>query len=259
LNSQILAGIVLGVVVAAASYVVRFLTLSGAITAAGLATIVYGAGEWKWTVPILIFFLLSSLLSRIGRTKKKRFDSIFEKSSTRDYGQVLANGGVGGIVAFFQLVFPSIDFYPMFVGSIAAVTADTWGTELGLLGKGKTLSVVTLMQVDRGTSGGVSLLGLLGGALGAFVIALTSNGWAPGIGWLIRIAAAGTAASLVDSFLGATLQAEYECVVCGRTTERVVHCGMPSKLIRGRPFVNNDAVNWACAFAGAIIATLVAS
>lgn len=61
---------------------------------------------------------------------------MFEKGGTRDVGQVLANS-VAGVL--FLLVFipdsgnPDLATAPMiaYVGAIAAVTADTWSTEIG--------------------------------------------------------------------------------------------------------------------------------
>jgi uncharacterized protein (TIGR00297 family) len=254
---QFLQGFVLGTIFAGASYGARFLKLSGALATAGLATVIFGVGGWKWTLPIVSFFVLSSLLSKVGRKKKKRFDSVFEKSGTRDYGQVLANGGVGGLLAVGQYLYPSFDFYLVYAGSIAAVTADTWATEIGLLTPGKTVSLATLRRVDPGISGGVSWVGIVGGALGACVISVSISPWM----WDYKVAAwlviAGVGASVLDSFIGATLQAEYECVVCGRTTERAEHCGMPTRLVRGKTWINNDVVNWVCAFCGALVMYVV--
>ena len=52
---------------------------------------------------ILTFFILSSLLSRLGRSAKARYDLIFEKGSRRDHAQVLANGGIAGALMVLTL------------------------------------------------------------------------------------------------------------------------------------------------------------
>lgn len=250
---QVLPGVALGLALAITSYASKLLTLSGAVAAFVLAAVIFGVGGWKWTVPIFTFFTLSSLLSRVGGGRKARFASVFEKTSRRDHGQVLANGGVAGFLALWQLAFPVADFYPMYLGAVAAVTADTWGTEVGLLTKGKTISIASFKTVDQGMSGGISVVGISAGMLGACVIAASAFFWLKDVRVLIFVAAAGFAASLIDSVLGATIQAEYECTVCGRSTERKEHCGMPAKLVKGYPSFDNDAVNWLCAFAGAIL------
>lgn len=257
MSEQLLLGLVFGVVIATASYYARFLTLSGSLATFVLAVVVYGIGGWKWTVPILTFFVLSSLLSRWEKQQKQSFESTFEKSSIRDAGQVAANGGVAGILVVVSYFVPSYDCYPLYVGAIAAVTADTWGTEIGTLTHGKTVSVLTLKPVEIGTSGGVSYAGLFGGVLGCAVIAFVSSWWVPDLGYGMWVVIAGFLGSLVDSFLGATVQAQYQCAVCGKLTEKKIHCGMPARLVRGFAWVTNDIVNWACALVGAAVMMVI--
>jgi hypothetical protein len=60
---------------------------------------------------------------------------------------------------------------------------------------------------------------------------------------------------LLDSLLGATVQAIYTCPTCNKETERhPTHtCGTQTVLKRGWPWLNNDWVNTACAFAGGLL------
>lgn len=242
-----------GFVVAVASYAARFLTFSGSLATFLLAVIIFGTGGWQWTVPILMFFLLSSLLSKFGRNRKAEFESSFEKTGVRDAGQVLANGGLAGGIALLSFFFPEFEFYPYYLGALAAVTADTWGTEIGLLADGGTTSVITLKPVPPGTSGGISHEGILAGGIGALVIALSGFYWFTDVRTAFAVVVAGVAGSLVDSLLGATLQAQYRCSVCGKLVEGKKHCGGPTDRERGIGWFNNDLVNWICGLTGAII------
>ena len=251
---QLLLAIVFGLFVAVLSYVVRFLTASGALATFLLAVLVLGLGGWQWTVPILTFFVASSVLSKVGGSRKAQFDLLFEKSSRRDWGQVLANGGVAGILVILSSMNPLYDLYPLYLGAVAAVTADTWGTEIGLLSKGATVSLPTFKPVDRGTSGGVSEIGLLGGILGAVAIALSGYYWYADDQTAIVVVIAGAVGSLVDSVLGGTMQGQYRCAVCGKLTERRFHCRQAASRVRGLAWMNNDVVNGACSLAGALTA-----
>jgi uncharacterized protein (TIGR00297 family) len=254
---QFLIAALLGFIIAVAAYVARFLTRSGALATFFLAVIIYGIGGWQWTGPIVIFFVLSSFLSKYGRSRKVLFDQVFEKSSTRDWGQVLANGGFAGLIAILSALFPLCDFYPLYLGALAAVTADTWGTEIGVLTKGKTISVLTLKSVEPGTSGGISEYGTFGGAFGAAVVALSGYPWYTELRTTLIVVVGGVAGSLVDSLLGATVQAQFRCEVCGRITERKVHCERMTELSRGIPWFGNDIVNGLCSLVGAVVAWLV--
>lgn len=251
---QLFIAAVFGLFISVASYYAKFLTASGSIATFVLAFVMYGFGGWQWTVPIFTFFLFSSLLSNYGKNRKARFDLVFEKSSRRDAGQVLANGGIAGVLVLFSHLFPEYEFYPLYLGAIAAVTADTWGTEIGVLTQGNTVFVLSLRPVPPGTSGGVSSAGFLGGATGALVIAFSGYHWFSDLRTLFAVIVAGVIGSLADSILGATVQAQYKCRVCGKVTERKIHCGQETERVRGLRWVTNDLVNYACAVVGCVIA-----
>jgi uncharacterized protein (TIGR00297 family) len=239
------------------SYRLKFLDASGSVATLILGTLVFGVGGWAFTFPILTFFILSSLLSKAGKKRKKRLDSIFEKTGCRDLWQVLANGGIAGLVLLFWYFFPDPLLYLFYLGSLAAVTADTWGTELGVLAKKQPVSILNFQSVPLGTSGGISFIGTAGALLGSVVLV--------GVGALsspyrltplmtarvfVLLTLAGFIAALFDSFLGATVQAQYQCTVCHKMTEKKNHCQVPSRLLRGYAWMNNDVVNILCAIAG---------
>ncbi len=249
---QFIAGVFLAGITAYISFKARALTASGSMTTFILASIIYGFGGWKWTLPILIFFILSSLLSKAGKTGH---EALFAKGSQRDHSQVLANGGVGGLLMVLDLLSPHPMIYLAYLGSLAAATADTWGTEIGMrFGRSHRL-ISTLQSVPAGTSGGITVAGTGGALLGATV--LSASGYpfisVPSVQILGIIALSGLAASLVDSLLGATLQVQFKCVTCGKITEKKIHCGGRSTVIfSGITWLNNDMVNLINTIFGAI-------
>jgi len=257
---QYALGTSLAVLIAVASYYVGFLSLSGSVAVYLLASPVFGIGGWKWTLPILAFFVLSSLLSKVGKKRKAEISDIFEKGSTRDYAQVLANGGIPGVLLLSSLFIHGIDFFPLYVAAVAAVTADTWGTEIGLMTRNKTYLITTFREAPAGVNGGVSALGLVGSAVGSGIVALTALPWLSGWSVVLVIALVGILASLVDSLLGVTLQASFRCPACGKETEKRLHCdvrgGNPPTLgnvIEGLRWMNNDTVNFLCSLSGSIL------
>lgn len=255
---QFAIGVALGIFIAFGAFYARFLTASGSVATFLLASLVYGVGGWKWTVPILVFFVLSSFLSLIGKRNKKEFEVAFEKSGRRDYGQVAANGGVAGVVIVLQYVFQDIDLYPVYLGAVAAVTADTWGTEIGTFFKGRTVSIVGFDMVRPGTNGGISIAGLLGGLAGSATIALSAYPWASTGITMAFVTSAGIIGTLTDSLIGSTLQARYFCKHCGKTTERQSHCNETTEFTGGVRWLNNDGVNWLCALSGALVVLILA-
>lgn len=255
---QFLLGGVFGLLVALISYAARFLTKSGALATFGLAVVIFGFGAWAWTVPIVTFFVTSSILSGLGRTKKRQVNEKFEKSGARDWAQVLANGGVPGVLALLSVSLPIQELFPFYLASVAAAAADTWGTEIGVLARGRVISVVTFKTVPSGTSGGISLIGTLGGALGASAVAFSGCAWYGEIRTALVVVVAGMAGSLADSLLGATVQARFRCSVCGSETERTEHCGRATDLSGGLSWIRNDLVNVACTLVGGVVAWMLA-
>ncbi len=261
---QLFLGILLAIVVAALAYRAHSLDRSGALAAALLGTVVFGLGGLPWAVLLLGFFISSSALSRLAGKRKQALAEKFSKGSRRDAGQVLANGGVAGVFVLLHLAFPGAVWpWLAFAGSLAAVNADTWATELGVLSPVAPVGITSFRPVERGASGGITLTGTLAALAGAALIGLLAVLVEPSPSWplvLLLVSLVGLAGSLVDSYLGATVQAIYTCPTCHKETERhPTHtCGSPTTLARGLPWLDNDWVNTACALSGGLLALAAA-
>ncbi|MBL9105289.1 MAG: DUF92 domain-containing protein [Myxococcales bacterium] len=231
------------------------LTTGGAAAAVVVGAPIFAAGAGLF-LGLLGFFVTSSALGRVGAARKAGLRRDYEKGDERDAGQVFANGGVAAACAAIQCAWPGVDLVPAIVGALATANADTWATELGPLSTRAPYSLRTLRAAPAGTSGAVSGLGLAasaaGGALVGGLVGLVAPGaWA---GWLGLGAACGAAGSLVDSALGAGVQAGYRCPACARACEASPHaCGAIAAHVRGLRWFGNDAVNLAATLAGALL------
>ncbi|KAI9757171.1 MAG: hypothetical protein M4579_003561 [Chaenotheca gracillima] len=133
------------------------------------------------------------------------------------------------------------------VANYAAVAADTFSSELGILSKSppRLITSPTLRRVPPGTNGGVTSVGVLAGLLGAFTIGVTSAVLLPfcsedssasswfGKGasrssawslkeqllWVVVVTVWGGLGSLLDSFLGGWLQASVVDTRSGKVVE----------------------------------------
>ncbi|MHB2156311.1 DUF92 domain-containing protein [Calditrichota bacterium GD2] len=256
--NRFLSGEILALITAILSYRFRFLSLSGSAMVFLLATVIFGFGGWAWSVPILTFFILSSMLSKLGKNTKNQFKDTFEKSGVRDYAQVLANGGIGGALVILNALFPDRMWYQLYLLSLMVATSDTWSTEIGVLSKSNPRLITTFRKVKPGISGAVSFLGTAGGFLGSAIILLSGLFFAPLSGlailWLLAL---GLLGNLLDSLIGATVQGQYQCAVCGKYTEKKMHCDRETSLISGSKIIGNDTVNVASNLMAIILMVIV--
>jgi uncharacterized protein (TIGR00297 family) len=283
--AKLLAGTLLAAIIALAAWRAGSLDRQGALAAAALGAAVFGLGGLGWAILLLGFFLSSSVLSRLFKRRKAGLEDTFAKGTRRDAGQVAANGGIAGLFVLLHALQPGAAWaWVAFAGALAAANSDTWATELGVLSRAAPRRITTGETVERGTSGGVTALGSLAATSGALLIGLLAvlfwqgrvaelpagaPGWLAGLltgpspaltpylaaAWIGVLTLAGLAGSLLDSLLGATLQAIYFCPACRKETERYPRhrCGSVTQKIRGWPWLNNDWVNALCTLAGALV------
>ncbi len=266
---QLFLGFLAAALIAFAAHRARSLSKSGAWGALLTGTLIFGLGGWQWAALLLGFFISSSVLTRLFGKKKAALNEKFDKGGVRDICQVLANGGVASIFAVLHLFFPDAAWtWVGFAASMAAVNADTWATELGVLNPTMPRLITTWKPVERGTSGGISVYGTLAAAGGAALIGLLAVLVMPSLHlafsshlpfYFLLITLSGLLGSLFDSLLGATVQAIYNCPQCNKETEKhPLHtCGAQTVQIRGWKWLDNDFVNVGCALMGAVIGLIL--
>lgn len=253
-------GIILALLIAIVSYRIKFLSGGGAVGTFLLGVVVFGIGGWKFSLPILTFFILSSVLSKMGKKRKQKLSEKFQKSSQRDLWQVMANGGIAGFAVLIWNYFPGEFWYYLFVASVAAANSDTWGTEIGVFSKIKPRNILNFKSVPVGSSGGITPLGTLGALMGSLVIALTGAIYINNAFIVFIIFVAGFSGSIIDSIFGATVQAQYRCPHCHKITEKETHCSVyKTELISGWRWIDNDIVNGLCTLSGGVFAWIALS
>lgn len=266
---QLGAGFVISLLIGFIAYRRRSLSQSGVIGAIVVGTLTFGFGGLTWAMVIVAFFVSSSLLTHYRAAQKRLASEEFAKGGQRDFVQVMANGGVAAALAILNVVVPAFQdlIFAAFLGAMATVTADTWATELGLLSKDKPRLIINGQIARAGESGAVSVLGFTAAATGAllvgsvaitgkFVEGLFNNVFVRSLTWMPTAALiAGWLGSVVDSLLGATVQAMYYCAPDDKLTEKSVHsCGWPAIHTRGFVWMTNDMVNCLSSLAGALFA-----
>ncbi|WP_320130474.1 DUF92 domain-containing protein [uncultured Sphaerochaeta sp.] len=246
------------------SYLARQLTLKGSLAAffVGLGTTwILGFGALGC---LLLFFLAAGVLGAIARTHKaKDLASMQKKGGCRDALQVFANGGMALFCALLYAFSPSMIVLVMFGGAIAEAASDTFAGEVGILSRTKPVSIITRKPMQPGLSGAISPLGSMAGVLGSLLIALCWLGnflpvTGKNFGYASVMALGGFSGCILDSFLGATVQAHYLDEDTNTLTEHPFLHGKQLSLVRGIRWIDNDMVNLISNIFGSLLAGALA-
>jgi uncharacterized protein (TIGR00297 family) len=253
-------GLLLSTVVSIISIKKSKLTFNAGLVAIIIGTLTYGFGGWQTGAALFLFFASATVTSRF----KKRIDSN-SASKARKVSQVLANGLPAVTFAMVYFFTANQGFLLASISAIACATADTWSSDIGVISKRKPVSILTLKPIETGQSGGISLLGCFCSVLGSALIAgvcvslfhfSTVGINAPFISFII-IALCGTIGSLVDSILGASVQAKYRYK--NEVIEDIENHMEDIELISGVGFFNNDIVNLSSAIIAGGLSLAVAA
>lgn len=258
--TPVLVGLLLSGAVAVLSIRFGLLTVAGGLGAAIVGALAFSIGGWPLWLLLMWFFGSSNIASRI--MAKRSNAERRKKHETRRLRQVLANSVPFLACAVVYAITGDSRFLIVSAAALAASTADTWASEIGVFSANPPINILTGKRMQRGLSGGVSPLGLVATAIGSATSAFLAMLLFHAFGYSVPtgpdafffIIACGVLGSLVDSVLGSLLQAKY------RVSEKPDLVEAPSAggrggyvLVSGYAWVTNDAVNF---MSGAIIVAL---
>ena len=220
---------------------VGWLTWQGAAVALFVALALLLGEGIPGLLLLIAFFATSSGLTKAGRRRRANGpgrgdgpDLVDHDAEGRGPGQVMANGGVAAFCSLLGVAgFGPWTHYAA-AGALAAATADTWASEVGMWTRRTTRLVTTWKPVDPGRSGGVSWPGSGAGALGALLIGGLAWVATDHPGMLVAMGLAGVGGMMMDSWIGAVWE------------DRV-------------SWIGNDTVNWIGTTTGALLGALLAS
>ena len=279
-------------------YKKRSLSLPGCITAFFVGFIL-SLSSFTFFGALLAMYLSTSKATRFRQHLKKTMDPHFKQGGQRGVVQVLCNGIVPAELAFLYLIDHGADmespldfannYYGSFwacavLGALSCVAGDTLASELAPVSTDTQPRLITTWKrVPKGTNGGVTIFGffcsILGGAVVGFgswlcTLLTVPSGMlqrSPSQLYLIVICAIyGLIGSLIDSFLGATLQFSGVDTATGAIVETPrVPESSPNKnmmnheerqilRISGYPLLNNHSVNLLSTFLTAFLAPKMA-
>jgi uncharacterized protein (TIGR00297 family) len=197
----------------------KLLTPAGLINAWGLGVVVWGTLSWRGYGVVMLYFLVGSVVTRIGMVQKEAEGIAEKRGGMRGPENVWGSAFTATVcalgVAAIDRGWVGADWRSLlilgYVASFATKLSDTTASEVGKAYGKSTFLITTFQPVPRGTEGAVSLEGTIAGIIGGLIISFVAYGCQlitlPGV--LICAIAAFVATNL-ESVIGATLQNKFD-------------------------------------------------
>jgi uncharacterized protein (TIGR00297 family) len=188
-----------------ALYKLTILTRYGSLTAWLLGVFLVAGMGWEYLALVLLFFLTSVIFTKLRaiiRGKKK-------EKIARNTWQVTANILWAVVSTVLYLFTGHFLFVHLFVVFIAAVTADTWASEIGPIFNKSSFSVADWQMHPAGFTGGISVSGTIAALAGALFISIASWIFLPDIIYISMVPFMTLSAFLAcfaDTLLGAFVE-----------------------------------------------------
>ena len=216
----------------------------GALLAATIGCLFYTFAGLTAFLFVIGCYLIMLIVAVIGKALKNDLSAVVRKTGKKDLTEVFANGAWALLAIILFAVTRHPVFFAVSLISMSAGFVDSLASDVGTLSKMQPYDFLKRKHVQKGVSGGVTLLGSVASALGALGFAAATK-LVCNLPWFSVFVIAGFLylGCIADSVFGSLIQVKYRCGVCGGITEKETHCGMPTQRESGIGFVNNDTVN----------------
>lgn len=168
----------------------------GVALAAFFGLVLYFSGGLGYLALMLVFFALAMVATKYEYELKREM-GLYEHE--RGWENVLSNGLLPALLAILSPVMGPVPF----ICSVAAVTADKFGSEIGVLDPRDPVSIFEFKPVKPGTSGAMSVMGTVGSLAGSAAVAFSAMLlFAIPPSEAVLIAVAGLLGSVADTAFG---------------------------------------------------------
>ncbi len=188
----------------------------------------------------LLYVLPFCIIAIVGVLKRKKRISSSEKRNAK---QVLINGGMAFLFFMLYAFIDNVSLYIAAAVSLSCGFSDSIASDVGSFSKKIPYDIFRRTYVEKGISGGVTVLGSIASLLASLFMGGIAVIKKFKLVILLSVWLFGLLDVWIDTLLGSLIQGLYTCTICNRVTEKKVHCGEKTRLIKGYPFVSNNIVN----------------
>lgn len=220
--------------------------------------LVYFGGTKSFAAIMLIFSIIILVEKLLEKKTNAIFASTNKEHGERNERQLLANCLLPVVAICIFGITQNKIFIVAYFAALAETVGDSIASDIGVLSKNDPIDITSFKRVQRGISGGVSIIG----TVASFIICAFSAMVAM---WLYKcdlrmIFAIGISSFLgilLDSILGSKVQVKFKCNVCGKITEKESHCGEKTHYQKGVAFLDNTRINMICNLFSLVVSCLI--
>ena len=201
---------VISVLLSLICWKLKMLTVGGGVASLVTGIFVGIVGSLEWFALLVVFSATGFIATKLDFERKKKAGVQEGVNGERTAMNVIGVGLPPCIIAAIAWLFQDLNYVMMsaaYIGTMAVATADTIASEIGIRDE-KVWLITSFKKVDKGTNGGISVLGTVSSLAASFIISV--------VGWIIVFhtldvlvlipTLAGFAGNLLDSVFGATLE-----------------------------------------------------
>jgi uncharacterized protein (TIGR00297 family) len=156
-------------------YVAKSVDLSGMLVGWLLGSTLIVFGGWQLYVVLLAFFVIGTVMTKVGYRRKAALGLAQEKGGRRGASHAFSNVGVAAILTVVFGATTERIFWYAAAAALATAAADTTASELGQLLGRRTFLPLTFRPVPVGTEGAISIEGTLAGLLAAIIVSFVAT------------------------------------------------------------------------------------
>jgi phytol kinase len=210
------------------SYRQQQLTIGGAIGAFLVGYGVWTLGGLEWFLPILVFYLTYNLIERFSASASARTELEQEEYELSQIFYVCL-ASLAFVVAYSYTGW--VQLFPIYLASVSANSSISWMTFLKKRAPRRQTGWLRSLRWLVAIAAGLI-------PLAPFLIVLSPSHL--DVFAIIAILAGAAVSIFLKELFGWTVQASYQCAVCGLSQEKRTHCNAPAQHNAGWSWLNID-------------------
>lgn len=259
LNQKLLISLSIGAGMFIFALTLKLLNINASYMLFYFITFLFYFGGLQAFISVMLIFSIIIFIEKICGYKINQITKPINKESGKRNEMQLSSNCLAAVLAICLYgITNSRIFLLAFFSAIAETIGDSAASDLGILSKRQPFDICSFKKIQRGISGGITILGTSAGLLVCIFTGIIYISIYKGtlLNSLIIISAS-FLGIILDSILGSAVQAKYQCSVCGKITEKTHHCQKDTLFLKGFQCIDNSRVNLICNFFSGILAGTV--